>query len=71
MSNAEEAIETVCRLGEMGVRVSIDDFGTGSSSLSYLHRFPIDTLKVDRSFVSRIGSEDEHAEIIQNHYYSR
>ncbi len=65
MSNAEEAIETVCKLGKMGVRVSIDDFGTGYSSLSYLHRFPIDTLKVDRSFVSRIGSEDEHAEIIK------
>ncbi|MEQ1603316.1 MAG: EAL domain-containing protein [Pyrinomonadaceae bacterium] len=65
MSNAEDAIETVSKLGKMGVRVSIDDFGTGYSSLSYLHRFPIDTLKVDRSFVSRIGSEDEYAEIIK------
>lgn len=46
-----------------GVRLSLDDFGTGFSSLSYLHRYPIDTLKIDRSFVRATGSGDRRAEI--------
>ncbi|HQU85461.1 MAG TPA: EAL domain-containing protein [Pyrinomonadaceae bacterium] len=65
MNNAEQAAETVNQLREMGIRVSIDDFGTGYSSLSYLHHFPIDTLKVDRSFINRIGAEKENGEIVQ------
>ncbi|MCB1023104.1 MAG: EAL domain-containing protein [Acidobacteria bacterium] len=65
MHNAEQAVITVNELREMGVRVSIDDFGTGYSSLGYLHRFPVDTLKVDRSFINRIGNEGENAEIVQ------
>ena len=65
MHNADQAILTVNELREMGVRVSIDDFGTGYSSLGYLHRFPVDTLKVDRSFINRIGNEGENAEIVQ------
>ena len=65
MNNAEQAAETVKQLREMGIRVSIDDFGTGYSSLSYLHHFPIDTLKVDRSFINRIGAEKENGEIVQ------
>ncbi len=65
MNNAEQAVITVNQLRRMGVRVSIDDFGTGYSSLGYLHRFPVDALKVDRSFINRIGNEGENAEIVQ------
>ncbi len=59
MEDADETIRLVHRLKDLGLKLVIDDFGTGYSSLSYLQRLPIDTLKVDRSFVSRIQSEPD------------
>jgi diguanylate cyclase (GGDEF)-like protein/PAS domain S-box-containing protein len=58
MSSLEENIETLRRLGELGVRISIDDFGTGYSSLAYLRQLPVHKLKIDRSFLRSI---DTHA----------
>jgi EAL domain-containing protein (putative c-di-GMP-specific phosphodiesterase class I) len=53
------------KLKIMGVHVQIDDFGTGYSSLGYLHQFPVNALKIDRSFVSRMDIENNNPEIAQ------
>jgi len=63
--NTEAVLTILKRFKELGVQLSIDDFGTGYSSLSYLQQFPVDTLKVDRSFISRIQSNPEDMEIVR------
>jgi diguanylate cyclase (GGDEF)-like protein/PAS domain S-box-containing protein len=64
MHNAEAAIRTLMDLHEQGVRLAVDDFGTGYSSLSYLKKFPLDKLKIDRSFVMDIDTNPASAEIV-------
>jgi diguanylate cyclase (GGDEF)-like protein len=64
MSDPEESIKILEQLSEMGVLVSVDDFGTGYSSMSYLRRFPIDQLKIDRSFLSEMTARSDDASIV-------
>jgi diguanylate cyclase (GGDEF)-like protein/PAS domain S-box-containing protein len=64
MQHAEFSVPVLQKLKAMGLRLAIDDFGTGYSSLSYLRQFPIDTLKVDQSFIHEIHADTDEATII-------
>jgi diguanylate cyclase len=64
MSDAEESVHILEAISRMGVLVSVDDFGTGYSSMSYLRRFPIDKLKIDRCFVEQMTARPEDASIV-------
>ncbi|HUP46666.1 MAG TPA: EAL domain-containing protein [Thermoanaerobaculia bacterium] len=64
MQSPDTMVRTLAQLKQIGVRISLDDFGTGHSSLSYLKRFPIDTLKIDQSFVRDINSDPDAAAIV-------
>ena len=65
MENAEVTVNTLWELRRLGVGISMDDFGTGYSSLNYLKRFPIDRVKLDRSFVRDIATNPEDAAIVR------
>jgi EAL domain-containing protein (putative c-di-GMP-specific phosphodiesterase class I) len=65
MANTEETMNLFAQLRQLGVKLSIDDFGTGFSSLSYLKRFHVDSLKIDHSFVRDIDTDTDDAAIVR------
>ncbi|SDG33613.1 diguanylate cyclase (GGDEF) domain-containing protein [Pelagibacterium luteolum] len=65
LTDHDQALDTLHTLRAMGIRISMDDFGTGYSSLSYLRAFPFDKIKIDRSFIEDVGSQDANLEIIK------
>ncbi|SFX56134.1 putative bifunctional diguanylate cyclase/phosphodiesterase [Marinospirillum alkaliphilum] len=65
VERVDEAISTMRSLRELGVQLAIDDFGTGYSSMAYLRNFPVNTLKIDQTFVRDLVSEDSNASIIE------
>ena len=65
MQDGEQTMSVMRALKELGVQLAIDDFGTGYCSLSYLKRFPVDTLKIDRSFISGLGYHQQDLAIVQ------
>jgi diguanylate cyclase (GGDEF)-like protein/PAS domain S-box-containing protein len=65
VEDMDEAAQTLAGLRALGVRVQIDDFGTGHSSLAFLHRFPVDVLKIDRAFIARLGEDAVSASVVK------
>ena len=66
MASPQRAMERVTRLKEMGLRISIDDFGIGYSSLAYLKKLPVDTIKIDRSFVMNMATDQADCMIVRS-----
>ncbi|MGQ0521747.1 MAG: EAL domain-containing protein, partial [Actinomycetota bacterium] len=64
VDDSRGATETIRRIHSLGVRIAIDDFGTGYSALSYLHLLPVEILKIDRSFVGRLGPDPRDRAVI-------
>jgi diguanylate cyclase len=65
MNDPKRSIGVLNELSRIGVLVSVDDFGTGYSSMSYLRKFPIDTLKIDRSFIAKVTHSPADASIVR------
>jgi EAL domain-containing protein (putative c-di-GMP-specific phosphodiesterase class I) len=65
MEHTETAMTTMSALKNMGIEIHIDDFGTGYSSLSYLQHFPVDAIKIDRSFVSKMAQDGDNRKIVK------
>ena len=65
MRNIEETARRLVAVKQLGVRIAIDDFGTGYSSLAHLQRFPVDALKIDRSFISGLQDNQEGETLIR------
>lgn len=66
MNNPDQALKTLADLHELGVNLALDDFGTGYSSLSYLKNFPVDTIKIDRSFMHELATDPANLTIIKS-----
>jgi EAL domain-containing protein (putative c-di-GMP-specific phosphodiesterase class I) len=65
LQNTDGAMTTLRQLKDLGVRIAMDDFGTGYSSLGYLHKFPFDKIKIDRSFVSALETRTDADAIVR------
>jgi EAL domain-containing protein (putative c-di-GMP-specific phosphodiesterase class I) len=65
LTDTDENLTQLLRLKQLGITLAMDDFGTGFSSLAYLRRFPMDTLKIDRSFVERLGGDSEDVALVR------